>query len=1057
MGPPTIYLAVHAKKTEPLDLKHPLLDYVAATYGQKAAQDAADDLEEVNALRAQVAAATGSLHEQRATLAKYFRVLSLMETRFPISRAPDHAALAFDWGDAFRPRTRAEQASVHFEKAAVAFNIGAVQSQAGLGADRRTEEGLVQSAKLFQEAAGTFAYLRDVACLKVEAPRPTDLTPEAASMLEKLMLAQAQECVLEKASNDKKSPAVIARRVPIQQTKLISLSAVLSKAAVRLLGWGWVECWLSWLAKQASLFYTECSRLLSSPPLNQHFDRSWLAHATVKSQLYDVESIVQNSAALRDADPIAGVAKEIARLRASQGILAAAKKEAKNASKELQDNVAAKEAAVATRLVKAERENATVYLQRVPDEADLPPIAPHSVVRPVPPPDLRPTEEQQHGLFTTVVPDTSAKALSRYTDMVDGLIRRQLDALAGASDEARLRLREWELPEALNALEAGTTAALPDGVRAELEAIQEAGGVRHLQEVQQQIRELRAVACEELEQCEADLAAEAAEDEELRGHYGARWRRAPSAQLTKVMRDKVAGYRSNLDVAGESDKRLDAKLASEAAAFAALDPEAAATQMPRLQSPMLSVDNMEPATAVSTLRGALEGLATLSGQRAALEEALKAEKARDNILPKLLANSETNQEALFRQELAKYDGLVKEVDANAAKQAQLLGVIATSYATFRSSYGFAEWRKSCEASGGGLAAAQGIRTTIASFKELRDNLGEGLRFYMSLQEAIGALKQQVGDHCMTRRIQRDDLIEDLKKQADEAERAAAQVAALRLAEAQAQQAAAQQAQQAAAQQAQQAAAAQAAAAAAYPPPPTAHQQFPGGYPPMHGPPSPAAAAGAPAPPQGPPPPQQQQAQQGGGYWGGYPPQHGPPSQGGPPPQQQQQQHQPYLQPSHSGGWPGYQAPPPQSQARRGRGGRSAGAGARQGGATCGRASPGADRAGLLERAGSPAPSTESYGSATYAGYPPQSQYPAQQQYQPPQGWYAHAPQHGPPPPPQQGHYGAPQGPYAHPPPPPPQQQQQQQSAPPPPAQAQQQSSTTGSNPMGSLLRMFGGH
>ena len=51
----------------------------------------------------------------------------------------------------------------------------------------------------------------------------------------------------------------------------------------------------------------------------------------------------------------------------------------------------------------------------------------------------------------------------------------------------QVRLREWELPESLNALEAGTTTALPDGVRAELEEIEEAGGVRHLQEMQQQV------------------------------------------------------------------------------------------------------------------------------------------------------------------------------------------------------------------------------------------------------------------------------------------------------------------------------------------------------------------------------------------------------------------------------------------------------------------------------------------------------------------------------------------------------------------------------------------
>jgi programmed cell death 6-interacting protein len=69
---------------------------------------------------------------------------------------------------------------------------------------------------------------------QVEQPRPLDLTPESASMLEKLMLAQAQECVLEKAIADKKAPGVVAR-----------------------------------LAKQCAVFYRECSTLLAASPLNQ--------------------------------------------------------------------------------------------------------------------------------------------------------------------------------------------------------------------------------------------------------------------------------------------------------------------------------------------------------------------------------------------------------------------------------------------------------------------------------------------------------------------------------------------------------------------------------------------------------------------------------------------------------------------------------------------------------------------------------------------------------------------------------------------------------------------
>ena len=50
----------------------------------------------------------------------------------------------------------------------------------------------------------------------------------------------------------------------------------------------------------------------------------------------------------------------------------------------------------------------------------------------------------------------SARALSKYTDMVDSVTRQQLDRLAEASNDARLRLRQWELPECL---QVGTVGA----------------------------------------------------------------------------------------------------------------------------------------------------------------------------------------------------------------------------------------------------------------------------------------------------------------------------------------------------------------------------------------------------------------------------------------------------------------------------------------------------------------------------------------------------------------------------------------------------------------------
>ncbi|KAL6776623.1 HLM1 [Auxenochlorella protothecoides x Auxenochlorella symbiontica] len=513
------------------------------------------------------------------------------------------------------------------------------------------------------------------------------------------------------------------------------------------------------LSKQVSSYYDDCSRLLTSAPLTSHFDKSWVAHAGVKSMLYDVEAIVQSSAALAAADPLAGVAQEIARLKAAQIVLARARKDAKATSKELQENVAAKESQVAQRLAKAERENATVYLQRVPAEADLPPIAPASLVKPVAPADLEAVDDEVRNLFSSVIPDASAKALSRYTEMVDIVIRKATEALDAASDEARLRLREWDLPEALQALEAGSVAALPDAVRSELEDVERSGGLKHLQEVAQQVKEVRRVAVEELQAVARDLANEEADDEQLRAHHGSRWNRAPSSQLTRGLRDRVAGYQSNLAVAGESDSRLERRLAGESAAFAALGIEAAAAEMPRLQAPMLSVDNMGPAAAVTTLRTALEGLDTLSAQRASLEEGLKERKQRDNVLPKLLA-APRDAEALFREEIKKYDDLVDEVDANVAKQGQLLAAIRPALATYKADYGYEDWKRACN------SAAAGIRQQCARFKELQDNLAEGLRFYMSLQEAIAQLRQHVGDHILTRRMQRDEMVEELRRVAE---------------------------------------------------------------------------------------------------------------------------------------------------------------------------------------------------------------------------------------------------------------------------------------------------
>lgn len=70
VSPASFLLAVHCKKTEPVDLKGPITKYAKSAFGGTQAHDAADDAASLQQMRNDAAGLTGSLAELRETLAK---------------------------------------------------------------------------------------------------------------------------------------------------------------------------------------------------------------------------------------------------------------------------------------------------------------------------------------------------------------------------------------------------------------------------------------------------------------------------------------------------------------------------------------------------------------------------------------------------------------------------------------------------------------------------------------------------------------------------------------------------------------------------------------------------------------------------------------------------------------------------------------------------------------------------------------------------------------------------------------------------------------------------
>jgi len=87
---------------------------------------------------------------------------------------------------------------------------------------------------------------------------------------------------------------------------------------------------------------------------------------------------------------------------------------------------------------------------------------------------------------------------------------------------------------------------------------------------------------------------------------------------------------------------------------------------------MVSVGDEEPAMVVANLRKALAEIDELSAERASIEEALKEERNRDNILPKLMASS-GRSDNIFTDELKKYDEL--KVGSKSSAVSITIGVI----------------------------------------------------------------------------------------------------------------------------------------------------------------------------------------------------------------------------------------------------------------------------------------------------------------------------------------------------------------------------------------------
>ncbi|RYR24166.1 hypothetical protein HN873_038415 [Arachis hypogaea] len=178
-------MAFPLKKCEPLYLYEPLRNYFVLKYSESEANRVEGLFKMVDKLRSEMQRNDLSLPVRRDCLILYLKCLCMIEPLFPMTTSPNPPI--FVWYNAFNPQQDSSQHNIHFEKASVLFNLGALSTQVALSCDFTTIQGHRLANDALNDASHWFLKLS----LEAEKASATiDLSVNCAKMLREIVSAQ---------------------------------------------------------------------------------------------------------------------------------------------------------------------------------------------------------------------------------------------------------------------------------------------------------------------------------------------------------------------------------------------------------------------------------------------------------------------------------------------------------------------------------------------------------------------------------------------------------------------------------------------------------------------------------------------------------------------------------------------------------------------------------------------------------------------------------------------------------------------------------------------------
>ena len=722
------------RKSHSVNLTEAIKQYISSKYDQHPDMFK-DDLDSIEKLRSTAIHAQEPHPSNVPKLQQYAAQLVWLSGKFPVDvgvEFPWYPALGYNTG---RPVSRN---NLRYELANIAFNLAAMYSQLAMSSNRSTPDGLKVAANNFCLAAGTISHLRNTILPELRTEPPEDMDLMTLDCLEKLMLAQGQECFWQKAVKDGLKDATIAK-----------------------------------LAARVSDLYNEATEAgIQSDAVSSE----WIHHMTAKHHHF--AAAAQYRAAC-DTLEKRKYGEEVARLKDSLTCVNEALKEQRYINKVVLADLNGLKNRVTEDLKRAEKDNDMIYLLPVPPKAELKILDRANMVVSRVPKEIAESNALlgDHGelgpaLFSKLVPYSVHLAASIYVDRRDRLVNTTIvEELENLTAQIHEVLRSLNLPGSLQALE--KPLGLPPGLMAHAEEIRQQDGIHRLERSMEDTQKLmysdQAVYNEGVE----ILKSEAVDDENARRRYGtALWTRPTAEQAAPKLYAQIKEIDGYFKAAANSDNIVKTKLRENERFIRLLSgpDHDLENYVPSGRRPAITGDVEREA---GKLRGCFNELSRLESRRRRKIEALRTKAKQDDISksfhhplyslltaldPELLREAARLEreypmqtieavqfENLFDRRLQIYDVDQDMVQEEEKEQAEATKRLQDANASFLIA------RRGDQSTKQREQALQNLENAYFKYKEIISNSDVGRKFYNDLAKIVNRFRDDVRSFAYQRK------------------------------------------------------------------------------------------------------------------------------------------------------------------------------------------------------------------------------------------------------------------------------------------------------------------